>query len=73
MQNQFDRKAALLAGQAGLLLGWRPQDFWAATPEDLAIALGALRPSESDIVDATLVARLKEQFPDATEGAIVNE
>ena len=25
-----------LAGQTALLLGWRPPDFWAATPAELA-------------------------------------
>lgn len=54
----------MLAGQAGLLLGWRPQDFWAATPEDLAIALGALRPAGEPVADAAMLSQLKEQFPD---------
>ncbi|MEQ1510529.1 MAG: phage tail assembly chaperone [Sphingopyxis sp.] len=62
----FAEAARALAGQAGLLLNWRPQDFWAATPEDLAIALDALRSGEgvSDAADMATVARLKEQFPD---------
>ncbi|MEQ1726347.1 MAG: phage tail assembly chaperone [Sphingopyxis sp.] len=63
---RFTESARQLAGQAGLLLGWRPNDFWAATPEDLALALGALRPSDPEAADAALVARLKEQFPDAS-------
>lgn len=60
----FADGARVLAGQAGLLLGWRPQDFWAATPEDLAIALGALRPAGEPVADAAMLAQLKEQFPD---------
>ena len=28
--------ARVLAGQTALLLGWRPPEFWAATPAELA-------------------------------------
>ena len=42
-QTCFTGTARRLAGQAGLLLGWRADDFWCATPDELADALGALR------------------------------
>ena len=32
----FSDAARVLAGQTALLLGWRPPDFWAATPAELA-------------------------------------
>jgi hypothetical protein len=32
----FAAAARLLAGQTALLLGWRPHEFWAATPAELA-------------------------------------
>lgn len=57
--------AARAAGLAGLLLGWRPQDFWEATPAELAAVLAAAdetrgdRPAGSADID-----RLKELFPD---------
>jgi hypothetical protein len=62
----FARAARRLAGQAGLLLGWRPDDFWRATPDELATALAALAPlaaSEAGIDRAT-IARLQEMHPD---------
>lgn len=61
----FSEAAARLAGMAGALLGWRPDEFWRATPAELAGVLAAL----AGDVDATPVtreelARLKERFPD---------
>jgi hypothetical protein len=45
------------------LLGWRPNEFWTATPAELAACL------ESPIEDAepmngAVVAKLRQQFPD---------
>ena len=31
----FAQSARVLAGQTALLLGWRPSEFWAATPAEL--------------------------------------
>ena len=54
-----------LAGIAGALLGWRPADFWAATPAELAAIVAAMAgdgpPSAADAAD---LARLTEAFPD---------
>ena len=36
MSDTFAASARILAGQTALLLGWRPSDFWAATPAELA-------------------------------------
>ena len=33
--------ARALAGQTALLLGWRPAEFWAATPAELAAIFAA--------------------------------
>jgi Phage tail assembly chaperone protein, TAC len=60
----FGDGAARLAGLSAQLLGWRPQDFWAATPADLALCLAALAPSQTHMADAATLAQLKEQFPD---------
>src|SRR5215204_5976668 len=38
-QMKFGEKAAALSGLAARLLGWRPAEFWAATPAELAAAL----------------------------------
>jgi hypothetical protein len=56
--------AARLAGLVGVLLGWRPQEFWHATPAELAAVLGVLAGADGDSGDAALLARLKEMYPD---------
>jgi uncharacterized phage protein (TIGR02216 family) len=48
----------------GALLGWRPEEFWKATPAELAAVLGALGGPSGDGVDAGDLARLMERFPD---------
>ena len=63
----FAEIARRLAGQAGLLLGWRPDDFWCATPDELGDALGALAammPAGAAPPDRTTIDRLKEMHPD---------
>jgi len=62
--DEFAASATRLAGLTGAFLGWRPDEFWAATPAELGTIFDALTskgeapPSQGD------VARLKEQFPD---------
>ena len=36
MSGTFAESARELAGQTALLFGWRPPEFWAATPAELA-------------------------------------
>lgn len=60
----FAERAGALAGAAGALLGWTPDQFWRATPAELAAVLAALVPASPAPADAALVARMKEQFPD---------
>jgi hypothetical protein len=63
----FGAHAQQLAGQAGLLLGWRPDAFWRSTPDELATAFAALLPTMMDTADppsAEMVQRLKEIHPD---------
>ena len=52
-----------LAGIAGALLGWRPADFWTATPAELATIVAALA-GDAPAADAADLARLTEAFPD---------
>jgi uncharacterized phage protein (TIGR02216 family) len=63
---RFAQGAARLAGVAGWLLGWRPDEFWRATPAELAAVLGAARGDE--VVDAGVdggeLARLMGAMPD---------
>lgn len=53
-----------LAGVSGAVLGWRPDDFWAATPDDLAAVFGAVIGEVETPADAALIGRLQEIFPD---------
>ena len=48
---------------AAQLLGWRPKDFWSATPRELAEALQA--PAEiCEPPSAAAIAALRQRFPD---------
>lgn len=40
MSDSFTRASARLAGLAARALGWRPAEFWSATPAELALSLG---------------------------------
>jgi hypothetical protein len=64
MSAHFADGAARLAGLAGALLGWRPDEFWCATPEELAVVITALGGGEASTADAGDLARLKGIFPD---------
>ena len=59
----FADSALQLAGQTALLLGWRPDDFWNATPADLATILAALSPA-GDAADGATLSQLMKVFPD---------
>lgn len=46
MSDSFGALASLLSGVAARHLGWRPDDFWRATPAELVAALD-VRSSET--------------------------
>ena len=56
--------AARLGGLSGVLLGWRPDDFWRATPAELTLIIAALVPDTATAPDRALIVTLQEQFPD---------
>lgn len=64
----FAHRASRLAGVAGALAGWRPAEFWAATPQELEAVLlafaGVQEGAGDPPPDAATIALLKEQFPD---------
>jgi uncharacterized phage protein (TIGR02216 family) len=60
---EFAAAAGRLAGLAGALLGWRPDEFWKATPAELAAVLAAMAPVEATASHSDL-DRLMEMFPD---------
>lgn len=59
----FSDGAARLAGMAGVLFGWRPEEFWNATPAELAAIVAALIGDGASAGRVDL-ARLMEMFPD---------
>lgn len=65
MSESFAAAAGRIAGIAGAILGWRPDEFWHATPAELATVLAALA-GEGDAPPpgATERNRLMEMFPD---------
>ena len=63
----FSESARRLAGIAGAWLGWRPGEFWEATPAELATVLEALGGAAG--IGGTCATRedlerLKRMFPD---------
>lgn len=65
MSARFAPQAVLLAGLAGRLLGWRPDEFWAATPAELAAVLAPPEPPLTHAAPLTRAecARLMELHP----------
>lgn len=63
-EDLFAATAAKLAGAAGMAFGWRPEEFWRATPTELGALVTVLAGEAAEPADAALLARLKEQFPD---------
>jgi uncharacterized phage protein (TIGR02216 family) len=61
---RFSEAAARLAGLAGALLGWRPDEFWRATPAELGAVLGAMTGEREEPASREDLARLMERFPD---------
>ncbi|MES2119218.1 MAG: phage tail assembly chaperone [Pseudomonadota bacterium] len=57
---RFGESAARLCHAAAVLLGWRPEEFWNATPAELALALKA----PGDEAEGMTLEQLKRRFPD---------
>jgi len=60
--DRFGEAAARLCNAAAVLLGWRPEEFWEATPAELALALEA--PERVEGPDYAIIEALKRRFPD---------
>ena len=62
---RFAAAALPLLGLMGRALGWRPDEFWAATPADVAAVLDAWRDGGVEAaVDCAGLTAMMEQFPD---------
>jgi uncharacterized phage protein (TIGR02216 family) len=57
----FGERASRLAGLSARLLGWLPDEFWRATPAELAVAL---HDDADEPVASEVLARLMARFPD---------
>lgn len=62
----FSESVARLAGLAGALLGWRPEEFWRATPAELTTVLAAMAGETEPPASRSELARLMEMYPDET-------
>ena len=60
----FETAARQAVRVAAALLGWRPGEFWAATPEDLRNALGIEVAGSDAPATGDVLARMMEAFPD---------
>ena len=59
--DRFGQGAARLSGQVCLLLGWAPDRFWRATPEELHAVLGAAQGSEAGAIDRQTISAMMER------------
>jgi Phage tail assembly chaperone protein, TAC len=64
----FSAASTQLCGQCALLLGWRPAEFWNATPAELACILNAMTQHAEAPPDTNDLQKLMELFPDAPTG-----
>lgn len=60
----FSDAAGQLAGLAGAILGWRADEFWSATPAELAAVLRAMTGEAEPSASPIDLARLMEIYPD---------
>ena len=60
MTGRFGPGAMRLSGLAARLLGWRPRDFWSATPAELAAILGSA-PQPGEGIDRADLNRMMER------------
>ena len=61
----FGPFATRLLGVMARVAGWRPEDFWNATPAEAQAVLAGWVDAGSDAgFDGTALAALMEQFPD---------
>lgn len=56
----FAPAALVLCGASARALGWRPAEFWAATPAELAAALGLDAPGSGEGIDRRMLQQLME-------------
>ena len=62
----FTDTAVRLSGVTALVLGWVPDVFWGATPDELGAILAAAGGGQAGDAppDGATIARLMEMYPD---------
>ena len=60
MSATFGAGALRLAALASRTFGWRPDEFWAATPAELLTALGRAAPDPGTLLDRATLQRLMD-------------
>ncbi len=59
---RFADAAVRLCGQCALMVGWRPDEFWLATPAEVAAIFSATHePQSNDSVTRDDIQRMMEQ------------
>jgi hypothetical protein len=61
MNDSFGRAAQRLAGLSARVLGWRPADFWHATPAELSAAITPTDADATSAVGREDISRMMEQ------------
>lgn len=64
---EFADAAVRLAGLAGVLFGWRPSEFWDATPAELS-AVAAAMTGESGALGTDDLERLQRMLVESPDG-----
>lgn len=64
----FSDGAAKLAARTALTLGWRPDDFWNATPAELLGIWHAMAGDGETPPSADAIHQLMMRFPDSPSG-----
>lgn len=64
MNALFARAARQLSGVTVLLLGWKLDEFWRSTPDELAAIFEHLESERPDAMTPGDLGRLREMHPD---------
>ncbi|WP_447750504.1 phage tail assembly chaperone [Sphingopyxis fribergensis] len=65
MDDRLGPAAVTLAGVMARVAGWRPDEFWAATPADVRAALAGWGEADADApLGGAALAAMMERFPD---------
>ena len=64
-EDRLGPAAIALAGVMARVAGWRPDEFWAATPADVRAVLAGWVDREAEpCFDGAALAAMMERFPD---------